>query len=105
MRVQTSKNQRMPIELKRKSEQFAFSNHQWEETLLLAKESGWSPKDAPDENWERFYFASNGDVISARDSNALADSLEAALKKTSIIKQTQLREFISFCRRGDFRIE
>jgi deoxyinosine 3'endonuclease (endonuclease V) len=71
----------MPIELTRKSERFAFSNHQWEELLILAKDYGWIPQDAPDVDWERIYFASNGDTISERDALALAEALTRALQK------------------------
>lgn len=95
----------MPIELTRADERFAFSNHQWEELLLVAKDFGWKPQDAPHDEWERIYFASNGDVISERDALALAAALERALPKLSEPMRTLSSNFLNFCKRGAFRIE
>jgi|GEM_PF-2101581 hypothetical protein len=95
----------MPIELTRKSERFAFSNHQWEELLILAKDYGWIPQDAPDVDWERIYFASNGDTISERDALALAEALTRALQKQPEPIRTHYIDFLNFCKRGAFQIE
>ncbi|MCS6988349.1 MAG: hypothetical protein NZM06_02420 [Chloroherpetonaceae bacterium] len=95
----------MPIELIRDRERLAFSNHHWEELLLLAKDCGWRPQDAPDENWERVYFASNGDLISERDALALAEALQRALWLLPESTRPHYLRFIEFCKRGAFRIE
>lgn len=95
----------MPIELTRANERFAFSNHQWEELLLLAKDFGWKPQDAPREDWERIYFASNGDEISARDALALAEALARALPRFPEPTRAHFIEFLNFSKRGAFRIE
>ncbi len=95
----------MPIELTRKSERFAFSNHQWEELLLLAKDYGWIPQDAPQADWERVYFASNGDTISERDALALAEALARALPKLPDPTRTHYIDFLNFSKRGAFQIE
>lgn len=95
----------MPIELTRPHERFAFSNHHWEELLLIAKDFGWKPQDAPHDDWERIYFASNGDLISERDALALADALQRALPKLHEPMRTLSLDFLNFCKRGAFRIE
>jgi hypothetical protein len=101
----------MPIELTRThahcaiSERFSLSNHQWEEMLLVAKDFGWKPQDAPHDDWERVYFASNGDLISERDALALADALARALLKLPEPSRTLSRNFLNFCKRGAFHIE
>ncbi|MCS7013382.1 MAG: hypothetical protein RMI34_06470 [Chloroherpetonaceae bacterium] len=96
----------MPIELVSISgKRFYFSNHQWEETLLLAKEYGWMPLDAPAEPWERYYFSSDGYAISARDAEALAAALRLACRAVPSNEQAYLRQFIAFCQSGEFRVE
>lgn len=95
----------MPIELTRPRERFAFSNHQWEELLLFAKDRGWRPQDAPDENWERIYFAGDGEEISERDAIALADALQRARSELPESARAHYLAFIDFCKRGAFRIE
>jgi hypothetical protein len=95
----------MPIELIRSHERFAFSNHQWEELLLVAKDFGWKPQDAPHDDWERIYFASNGDLISERDAFALAEALRRALPKLPEPTRTHYLDFLNFSKRGAFRIE
>lgn len=95
----------MAIDLTRDSERFYFSNHHWEETLLLAKEHGWSPLDAPNAEWERCYFSSDGYTISDRDAHALADALTLALRAAPSSEKTHLQNFIAFCQKGGFRIE
>lgn len=95
----------MPIELTRPHERLAFSNHHWEELLLIAKDFGWKPQDAPHDDWERIYFASNGDLVSERDALALADTLRRALPKLPEPMRTLSSNFLNFCKRGAFRIE
>ena len=95
----------MPIELTRKSERFAFSNHHWEELLLLAKDYGWTPQDAPTADWERIYFSANGDTLSERDALALAEALTRALPKLPESTRTHYIDFLNFCKRGAFQIE
>jgi len=95
----------MAIELFSASDRFYFSNHHWEETLLLAKDYGWSPRDAPDEHWERRYFSSDGYTITQRDALTLADALERAFPKQPVVDKIQLQRFIAFCRNGSFTIE
>ncbi len=94
----------MPIELIRAHERFAFSNHQWEELLLLAKDYGWIPRDAPQDDWERAYFAADGNTISERDALALAEALGRALPKLSEPMRTHCTDFLNFCKRGAFQI-
>ncbi len=95
----------MAIDLVSASGRFYFSNHQWEETLLLAKDYGWTPLDAPDAPWERVYFSSGGSSISQRDAASLADALRRALPKQSDSEKLHLQQFIAFCNNGGFTIE
>ncbi len=95
----------MPIELTRTHERFAFSNHQWEELLLLAKDYGWIPQDAPTADWERIYFSANGDTISERDALALANALASALPKLPEPMRTHCLDFLNFSKRSAFQIE
>jgi hypothetical protein len=95
----------MAIDLVGKDARFYFSNHGWEETLLLAQDYGWIPIDAPDDHWERFYFSNDGYVISARDAEALASSLRQALPHLPLQEHRHLQDFIDYCRKGEFRIE
>lgn len=86
-------------------QRFYFSNHQWEETLLLAKEHGWQPHDAPAEPWERYYFSSDGYTLSEQDARSLAKALATACRTLPPNDQAYLRKFIAFCEQGAFRIE
>jgi hypothetical protein len=99
----------MPIELtpepERGHEKFYFGNHEWEELLYAAKDNGWIPKDAPDENWERLYFSSDGNLVSARDASALAETLMRLAESSSPNEKKRLNEIAAFCRKGGFRIE
>jgi len=95
----------MAIDLVQNSDRFYFSNHHWEETLLLAHAHGWVPLDAPSEAWERCYFSNDGHTISDRDAEALAAALMRALRSVPDSEKAHLQKFIAFCRKGGFRIE
>ncbi|MFN3386456.1 MAG: hypothetical protein ACK42Y_07685 [Candidatus Thermochlorobacter sp.] len=95
----------MAIDLVQNCERFYFSNHHWEETLLLAKEHGWLPLDAPALEWERCYFSNDGYTISDRDARTLADALTLALRSVPHSEKIHLQKFIAFCQKGGFRIE
>ncbi len=89
---------------------FRWTNSGWRKVLDLALANGWEPTDTgPPKgilkvNWTGGYFGNDRQLVYARDANRLADALENHLA-TSPKDESELREFIEFCRAGSFRIE
>ena len=103
-----------------------WTNDGWSWVLELAEEFGWQPvgTGAPPRmkkaDWNGVYWSNENQLFYARDAAAMAGALERALdaipervepkrgklKGRYFVREQveELREFITFCRAGSFRI-
>jgi hypothetical protein len=91
----------------------------WSFTLCLAFDNGWRPRGTlppihgpydggqnPDAEWNAINYSSNdGQLVDDQDAANLADALERALFALGNVEWAdQLRDVITFCREGGFRL-
>ena len=104
---------------------FYWNISSWQTILDVGIRHGWVPMGTGarhhtlKHDWQGSYFGNGGQIVYAKDSRNLADALEAFLAKKpskKILKEgtddwifsregrKAIREFIAFCRKGNFRI-
>jgi hypothetical protein len=107
---------------------FRWTNLGWSGVLALAEHYGWEPtgtgppRGILKAEWPGYYYSNDGALFYARDAKALADSLDRALdllpaRRPKALKHIEgydyfvsqegkraLREFITYCRAGSFRL-
>ncbi|MHC4179549.1 MAG: hypothetical protein ACYSWU_18715 [Planctomycetota bacterium] len=105
---------------------FRFDVTEWKHVLELAEQHGWKPMGTqasdrgPDfprpEDWDGGYFTSDYQTVTVHDARNLADALERAIPDLPSHPVSPLerfggqegpkhvREFINFCRAGEFVI-
>jgi hypothetical protein len=75
----------MAYDLKGKGASFRMSNSGWPEVLAIAEEYGWKPvgtkppKGIKRGEWEGGYFTMDGQIVTAQDAKALANSIDDAV--------------------------
>lgn len=113
----------MGFDLRGTGGEFRWNIHRWYALLRLAKQYGWKPEGTShdDPDWNGTYTANNYQVVCASDAANLADAIERALPDIPNYpadKQPQdfndfewfagdkeyLREFIAYCRAGEFAL-